>query len=217
MLTHEQFLQAVFNYHLGHVSAEDREKLAKVKLTYGLGDDGVRGVTMYGAWRRDGEPVDFIGMNAGAEESPCQLAGTCTHEIGHVLTRGDGHGKLWKEKTASLGLRNPMAAGHTYHMSGFEPGLRHFIASLGPIKDGAPAILGGRTGLLAALLGQPIKLKVRSCGAGRGTRGGTSFGPGSGSRLRKYTCSCEKPVIIRAATDDLAAHCDHCAGPFVKA
>jgi hypothetical protein len=57
------------------------------------------------------------------------------------------------------------------------------------------------------------RTKVGPCTAGTGTRGGTSRGPGSGSRMRKYVSGCGQ--IVRAATDDLHATCDCCQTPFV--
>jgi hypothetical protein len=47
-----------------------------------------------------------------------------------------------------------------------------------------------------------------------GVRGGKSRGAGSGSRLRLWTCDCQKPVKVRVASDNFRATCDLCGHPF---
>lgn len=57
---------------------------------------------------------------------------------------------------------------------------------------------------------------VRPCKAGQGSRGGTSRGTGSGSRLRLWECECDKPVKVRVASDDFRATCDVCEQAFTR-
>jgi hypothetical protein len=48
----------------------------------------------------------------------------------------------------------------------------------------------------------------------------SGFDPGQvthepqGSRMRRYVCKCDPPVIARVASDEFKAHCDHCEAPF---
>lgn len=209
---------------MGQVSADVRDKLKDIKLAYGAGPDGVRGITYFKGWHDGGRELPFVAMSANCEESLTQLAGTTVHELAHVAAGWQAaHGKEWKDCAAMLGLRNAKAAGHRYMLSGFEPWLRDHVAmSMSKVSDGKPTLLSpaalfGGNGLFGGLQGGAMPVfKLRPCGAGRGTKGGKSFGPGSGSRLRKYVCGCEPPVILRHAGDALACTCDHCLTAFVK-
>jgi|SRR5215471_5616499 len=220
MLTHEQFVHRVRDLAVARLpEGEDKTRLETAKLVYGLGAPGLRGVTVFGTWQNgtkhtDGtpKPEDFIEVCAAGEENRVQLAGTTVHELAHCLAgHKAGHSKEWKDACAKLGLRNAMAAGHRYHMAGFEPKLREQIAGL-DIVDGKPAFgLLGTGGIL-------IPVKPRPCSLGYGTRGGRSRGRGSGSRQRKWVCQCApRPQIVRAATNDLRAHCDVCHCAFTRA
>jgi hypothetical protein len=80
------------------------------------------------------------------------------------------------------------------------------LAMLPRPDDGTPIcpILTGRDG--KPFTGKP-------CTGGKGTKGGKSFGPGSGSRLLKFTCDGigHKPTIVRAsAGSGFNATCNHC-------
>ena len=75
-----------------------------------------------------------------------------------------------------------------YTLAALEPVLRERVAKVAEdMADGSPNFNGpARTawlGLMGSLLGNP-----RGCTAGTGTRGGTSKGAGSGSRLLKVEC-----------------------------
>ena len=211
-MTHEKFIQAIRDLVAARVP-EHAEKLRRVKLAYGFGQPGLRGVTIYSRWANGHGPLDpdpFVEICAAGEESIVQLAGTVIHELGHVVAGWDaGHGKNWKTTCATLGLRLVKAAGTQYHWGMFTPDLRDAIVALGVPTDGAPLNvkatprIGKRRG------------RVGPCTAGVGTRGGKSRGPGSGSRMRKYVCS--HGQIIRAATDKLDAMCNQCSSPFTLA
>jgi len=206
MNTHEQFVQAVRQAVLStaQVNQEERDRLNAVKLLYGVGRPGVRGITFYGVWK--GDRPEVIEIAAATEENWIQLAGTTVHELAHALSgHTAGHGAGWKENCRRLGLRLPKAAGMEYKLSYFAPALRMQLATLDKPADGTPDFLAG------------LKLPpstVRPCSAGVGTRGGKSRGPGSGSRLRKFTCGCTPAVIVRASRDELNAHCDLCGQQF---
>lgn len=232
-VTHEAFINAVrdlaveyaSNVHTGASSldAEQLSRVARAKLLYGRGHFGLRGVTQYGAWHND-NPDELIEVCAASEESWIQLAGTTIHELGHAATgMGHGHNKAWKNACAALGLRLVKAVGTNYSLAMFAPELRMKLAALPKFADGMPQ-------LAAALLsGLTQNIKARPCAAGIGVRGGTSRGPGSGSRLRKYVCDgyiisvtveggehrAPHGQIIRASTDNLDAKCNVCGGHFI--
>lgn len=209
-MTHEQFIQAIRDIVAARVP-EAAEKLHRVKLAYGFGQPGLRGVTIYSRWANGHGPTDpdpFVEICAAGEESIVQLAGTTVHELGHVVAGWDaGHGKDWKATCDRLGLRLIKAAGTQYTWAMFAPDLRAAIAKLGEPTDGAP-LNAAATPRIGKRRG-----RVGPCTAGVGTRGGKSRGPGSGSRMRKYQC--EHGQIIRAATDKLDATCNHCSGAFI--
>jgi hypothetical protein len=79
------------------------------------------------------------------------------------------------------------------------------IAALDKPDDGEPAELF------------PFKARnhMKPCMAGIGTRGGKSRGKGSGSRLRKFQCSCGQ--IVRASCDELPALHLPCGTGFQRA
>jgi hypothetical protein len=212
-VTHEAFIQAIRDLSVQYASthatgleSDALSRVARAKLLYGRGHFGLRGVTQYGAWV-NGNTDELIEVCAASEESWIQLAGTTIHELAHAATgMGHGHNKAWREACAALGLRRVFAAGTEYRLANFAPELRMALAALDKPADGTPAIAAG---LLAGMVSSP---KNRPCTAGVGVRGGTSRGPGSGSRLRKYVCT--HGQIIRASTDELNATCNVCGGKF---
>lgn len=209
--THEQYIHAVRDIIAGRLNDDERAALYRVKLVYGAGDSGLRGVTYYDRWNhgeKDGHP--FAEICAFGEESPIQIAGTTIHELAHTLTRGKGHGKEWAAMCERMGLRRVKAAGTEYKLIRFAPDIRAQIAMLPAPTDGKPAQAG-----LVGPMGVPLQFRIRPCSAGLGVRGGKSRGTGSGSRLRKFMCSCG--VIVRAARDELAATCDLCGSKFERA
>lgn len=219
------------------VKPDEFDKLAHVKVTYGMGNGTYRGITAYGAWRladagpeSDASATDFIEIAATGQESWIQLAGTLLHELGHSLAgMGSGHGKDWKEACVRLGFQiRPAAAGQRYWLSIFRPELRRSLYEIARmLRDGTPnfwtlGMVGGSG-------------SIRPCRAGQGTRGGKSRGTGSGSRLRLWECACEhlcqsgacpnggvhnsagqscKPVKVRVASDDFQATCKRCNSDF---
>lgn len=183
-LSHEQFIQAVREAAAASpaLTPEEAAKIRAVKLVYGIGEPGLRGVTYYGKWHngcKDCPVIDLAEVTAHGEETPVQLAGTTVHELGHVLAgMGTGHSKAWKEACARLGLRHVMAAGTRYLLVNFQPRIREVIAAMGAPQDGKPLFRDGT--LATGALGV--------CTMGIGTRGGKSRGVGSGSRMLKVVC-----------------------------
>lgn len=213
-MTHEQFIQAirqtVLEFAAGTLTGDEVSKVQTTKLVYGLGLPGLRGVTYFNKWTHSSNG-DLVEICAFGEESWVQLAGTTIHELAHVLAgHGAGHGKDWKAMCAKLGLRRVHAAGTVYMLANFHPWIRNRLAMMDKPLDGQPV-----TGfvLTGAQAGKPAKARV--CTQGVGSRGGTSRGVGSGSRLRKYVCG--HGQIIRASTDCLTAVCKKCDTPFTLA
>src|SRR5690606_732406 len=117
-----------------------------------------------------------------------------------------------------LGCEPIAAAGTAYTWNMFAKPLRDALQALPQPTDGEPALLSVHplSGLLQLLAGPNAgaAVKMRPCGAGIGTRGGSSRGAGSGSRLLLYHCACAKPVKIRHSGRDLQATCNHCNSAF---
>ncbi len=210
-LTHEQFVHEVAKLGIDMLEHdEDKSKARLSKLTYGAGQRGLRGVTYFNRWLNDkNEQAHFVEICANGEESPVQLAGTTLHELGHVVAGFEaGHKKEWHCACDKLGLRAIKAAGTSYQLAMFHPAIRaHVAALIERLNDGRPN--GAGNGVVA---------KPKPCSAGIGTRGGTSRGVGSGSRLRKWVCACEpKPIIARVSSDEFIATCGRCSSAFVLA
>lgn len=211
-LTHEGFVHAVAALGVGLLDDEEKAKARQSKLTYGAGQRGLRGVTYFNRWLNDkNEQAHFVEICANGESNPVQLAGTTLHELGHVVAGHEaGHKKEWHCACDRLGLRAIKAAGTHYQMAMFHPSIRPAIAALiARLNDGKP------NGAGMDPLGVVLPVTPRPCSAGIGTRGGTSRGVGSGSRLRKWVCQCQpKPVIARVSSDDFQATCNRCNAMF---
>ena len=117
MNTHEKFIQGVAAIVAMRLSAEQRAKLDGIKLVYGAGSSGVRGITYYNQWHSKGcdHAVPFVEVCAFGQSNWIQVAGTTIHELAHVVAGFEaGHGKGWKELAEQMGLRCPKAAGMTF-------------------------------------------------------------------------------------------------------
>jgi hypothetical protein len=208
--THEEFFAAVRALLVARVSSpEARQRLAGAKVVYGAGNRGARGVTFFSAWHDGAAHQDVLQVCADGEETsnPLQLPGTTIHEAAHVVAGPQaGHGPAWKAAAAALGLVNAEASGQSYRSEDFAPEVFAALDRIPTPTDGRPAFRtrGGE---------QP---KRRPCQLGIGTRGGKSRGTGSGSRLRLWVCSCERPVKVRVASDDFQATCSRCGHAFKR-
>jgi hypothetical protein len=240
-VTHEAFIQSVFALALRReaLTKADHKALAHIKLTYGTGaESGLRGVTWFDKWDcgcgADGKRLEgrkpivghLICLVATGQEHVCQLIGTTLHELAHAMAGpGHGHGPEWKAACERIGI--PGCTVHcSYDWGLFDPDLVPKLQALPIPNDGMPrsarqVVEGlrakGGAGLPPGLVAGPLPEapKLRPCGAGFGTRGGTSRGQGSGSRLLKYVCGCKpKPVIVRHAGAALKAQCLVCSKPF---
>jgi hypothetical protein len=207
-MNHEMYLSAVADIAASRLSSTDAAAVKAIKLCYGAGPAGVRGVTYYSKWKNASGVVPFVEISAFNQESIVQVAGTVLHELAHVIAPiGAGHGRPWKEACSKVGLRRVKAAGTNYVWANFAPDVRERVLALPVPRDGAPHGL---------ILPAGMHARLRSCGAGIGIRGGKSRGVGSGSRLRLWECACLPPVKVRVAKDNFAATCDCCGAHFFK-
>jgi hypothetical protein len=189
---------------LARLDAEEARILAATELLFGAGDSRVYGMCLWDKWERDGLQ-HVIQVSAFGNNSRVEMWITIVHELGYVLTRGDGHGSRWRAAAKRLGLVNPRATG-AGSIEDLDPNL---VAVLGRIplpNDGRPVAddLGG------------FGVKKTTCKAGVGSCGGRSQGPGSG-RMRLWLCEClPKPVRVRVASDDFRARCLTCGALFKR-
>lgn len=217
MITHESYIQRVANIAIDRLPRqEDQVRLRAIKLTYGAGPEGVRGITYFQRWKGApdaSEPLPFVGINAMCQDDPIQLAGTTIHELGHVLAGwGAAHGPDWKAACEALGLRRIKAAGTLYKRAMFAADVRMAIAGLKLPTDGQPVC-----SLDGVLRKTGNRMVIKPCAAGTGTKGGKSRGKGSGSRLLKFQCSGigHPATIARASAGaNFQATCNHCQTLF---
>ena len=85
-MTHEQYIASIADIAALRLSDTDAALVRGIKLTYGAGPSGVRGVTYFNKWHAtSGSIVPFVEISAFNQESVCQVAGTVLHELVHVL------------------------------------------------------------------------------------------------------------------------------------
>jgi hypothetical protein len=212
-MKHEQFIEAIAHIAIAQLEGDDdaTQQVRNIKLVYGAGPNGVRGVTYYDKWQGVTGSMPFVEISAFNQESVVQVAGTVIHELGHVLAGWNaGHGKDWHAACDRMGLRQIKAAGTQYVWANFKPAVRHAITALGRPTEGQVKSMGG------ALGGNVTFTRPRGCQAGIGTRGGKSRGQGSGSRLRLFECECCPPIKLRVARDCLNIHCNDCSSDFSR-
>lgn len=221
MRTHEDYIRDVAAFVVMHADLNPSEyaMLAGIKLVYGSGPTGTRGVTFYGRWKATTSniPMPFVEISAFGQKSIVQLTGTTLHELGHVLAGWEaGHGKGWHEACERLGLIDVAAAGHEYSWDNFKPWVRSYAQAIEPPDDGEP-LKSIQAGLPFTHRTTGMKpLTFKGCQAGIGTRGGKSRGVGSGSRLRLFQCGCDHPVKVRIAADDFDAIHRPCGESFKR-
>lgn len=183
MQTHETFIQAVAKLAIARLDDEMAKVFEPIKMVYGSGPNGTRGVTYYNRWKNGSEGLQanpLVEISAFGERDWVQVAGTTIHELGHVLAGFEaGHGKAWKEACNQLGLRKILAGGTNYQLIHFEPKLREAIASLEKPQDGAPVVSFSNAGLLP-----------KPCVSAVGSRGGKTRGTVA-RKGKTYLVKCE--------------------------
>jgi hypothetical protein len=205
-VTHEAHLSAVREVFAARLNEPERCLVHAVKLVYGSGQPQVYGTCFYDAWQADG-PRDVIEIAASGEDSLLQLWITLAHEIAHVLAGyAAGHGRRWREAANRIGLLHARASGPIHRPADLHPDVLAVLRQLPMPTDGRPAFTE-----------HAGPVTPRPCPAGIGVAGGTSRGPGSGSRLRLYECNCQPPVKVRVARDSFHARCLVCDAEFKRA
>jgi hypothetical protein len=219
--SHEAYILAVRDIIIAaNPNPVTRDRMTHIKVVYGTGSGmGARGITFYGTWQNGHPaPVDTVEICAFGEESPVQIAGTTVHELAHVVAgHPAGHGPEWKATCADLGLLDAEAAGMVYTWDAFDSRVREALQALPTPTDGAPTAAGSNGGPRVPIPGMRPRSGPRPCPLGIGTRGGTSRGIGSGSRLRLWHCQCPRPVKVRVASDTFDATCNVCHAAFTRA
>lgn len=220
MRTHEDYIRDVAAFVVMHadLNPSEADMLAGIKLVYGSGPTGTRGVTFYGRWKAGEIERPFVEISAFNQESVVQLTGTTIHELGHVLAGwGAGHSKEWHLACERLGLVKVLAGGTDYKWGeNFASWVESYARSIAPPDEGEPiqSIVNRLPSIFGPLAPRPLSFK--GCQAGIGTRGGKSRGVGSGSRLRLFQCACERPVKVRIAADDFDAVHRPCKASFKR-
>ena len=136
--------------------------------------------TLHRAWG-GGEAVDplpLVEIAAIGGLSPPETCHVVLHELAHILAPGMGHGKVWRHAARQVGLVRPRAtpdAGELADWNAISSALRIALQAIPVPTEPAPAEYW-------------YDWQRRACGAGYGSRGGSSRGEGSGSRYLKATC-----------------------------
>ena len=207
-LAHERYLHAVRDVLAVRLNEAERGKVLGAEILYGAGRPSVYGICFYNRWKRE-QTHDVIEISAFNEESVEQLWETLAHELAHTVAGHEaGHGPEWKAAAKRLGLRRPTASGPA-GIEDLDPDLMRIIRQIPVPQDGTPVTRSGSVVRAGATSGS-------ACPLGIGTQGGTSRGPGSGSRLRLYMCECERSVHVRVASDDFRARCLVCESEFQR-
>lgn len=218
MRTHEDYIRDVAAFVVTHADLNPSEHamLAGIKLVYGSGPTGTRGVTFYGRWKAGEEVRPFVEISAFGQESIVQLTGTTIHELGHVLAGwGSGHGKEWHLACERLGLLKVLAGGTDYKWgTNFAPWVESYAKAIEAPDEGSPVrnLMGLTPGQNMGIGFKNFPNLIKGCQAGIGTRGGKSRGVGSGSRLRLWQCACG--CKARVASDTFDATHDPCGTKF---
>lgn len=206
-LAHESYLHLVRHVLVARLNAEERNKALETELFYGAGRPNAFGTCFYNRWSRE-QVHHVIEISAFNEESVQQLWETLAHELGHAVAGYEaGHGPEWRKAARRLGLRCPRASGPA-GIEDLDPKLMNLLNQIPLPEDGSPV----------TRLAPVPQVSGSTCPLGIGTHGGTSRGPGSGSRLRLYMCDCERPRTprVRVASDDFRARCLVCGSVFER-
>ena len=179
-VTHEDYLAEVARAVCATFPAT-ADALSQVHLVFGSGPRRRGLSTLHRVWG-GGEAVDplpLVEIAAIGGLSPPETCHVLLHELAHVLAPEAGHGAAWRHAARQVGLVRPRATPDAYDLADWRtisPALRTVLQAIPPATDPVPAEFFDDRHRLP-------------CGAGYGTRGGTSRGKGSGSRYLKVVCS----------------------------
>ena len=179
VVTHEDYLAAITRAVCAAFPAT-ADALKQVHLVFGAGPRRRGLSTLHRVWG-GGEAVDplpLVEIAAIGGLPPLETCHVLLHELAHVLTPEAGHGKAWRHAARQVGLVRPRAtpdAGELADWHAISPALRPALQAI-PLPTEPPP---------AEFFEDRHRLP---CGAGYGTRGGTSRGAGSGSRYLKVIC-----------------------------
>ena len=179
VVTHEDYLAAVTRAVCATCPAT-ADALNQVHLVFGAGPRRRGLSTLHRVWG-GGEAVDplpLVEIAAIGGLSPAETCHVLLHELAHVLAPEGGHGAAWRHAARQVGLVRPRATpdvGELADWNAISPALCAVLQAIPPPTEPAPAEFFEDRHRLP-------------CGAGYGTRGGTSRGKGSGSRYLKVVC-----------------------------
>jgi len=213
-VTHDGYVQAVKRLAARGATDADKAIMSKVRLAFGDGPDNTLGITRYNRWKGpDGNVSHWCAVCASAHPStPHLLAETVLHELGHaVVGPGHGHGPVWREACARLGLVDAKATYAHGDKPTFAPWMLVKLERLAVPSEGI--MLARPEGLPGLPGGAPLPPPtIRPCGAGKGTKGGKSYGA---NRHDLYLCGCAKGPRVRSAKP-LDATCNVCKQVFAR-
>ena len=218
--THDAYIADVARLAIRHVGRDSEEAaiIRSVRLAYGDGEHGTMGITRFDMWKdAEGKSRHWCAVCATCQpDGAFLLAETVLHELGHAVAgRMAAHGDDWRKVCAKLGLIDAKATYSHGDKPAFSERMAAWLAALpepneGKPTRGAPAPASGGGGPLG-----PIVPVIRPCGAGIGTKGGKSRGPGSGTRNVAHACGC-RTIHAAVSKRPLRALCIDCAQPFVR-
>ena len=179
VVTHEDYLAAVATAVCEQFPAT-AASLSEVQLVFGTGPRRRALAIRQRVWN-GGEadtPLPLVEIAAIGALAPAETCHVVLHELAHVLAPGFGHGRVWRYAARQVGLLNPRAwpdMGELADWNAIAPAIRARLQAIPAPTERAPADFYE-------------DWHRRPCGAGYGTRGGTSRGEGSGSRYLKVVC-----------------------------
>lgn len=180
VVTHEDYLAAVAAAVCEQFPAT-ADALSDVRLVFGSGTrrralDHPRHRVWFGGEAIN--PLPLVEIAAIGGLSPPETCHVMLHELAHILVPGAGHGRAWRYAARQVGLVRPRAApdaGDLADWNAITPALRSTLQAIPQPTEPPPAEFFE-------------DWHRRPCGAGYGSRGGTSRGQGSGSRYLKVVC-----------------------------
>ena len=91
MVTHEQYISQIAALAASRLNASERDMIAAIKLVYGAGSGGLRGVTYYNRWNGNGgdHTAPFVEICAFGQSSALQIHNAIVSAIAELGKRDD--------------------------------------------------------------------------------------------------------------------------------